>query len=48
LIEFLAGFGVIAYGIMAVSLGVRYLKVVDHTEEFVDVSDSTEVEAFSA
>ncbi|OGN74382.1 MAG: hypothetical protein A2X25_05695 [Chloroflexi bacterium GWB2_49_20] len=33
LIEFLAGFGVVAYGFLAVSLGVRYLKVVDHTEE---------------
>ncbi|MFN2216188.1 MAG: NrfD/PsrC family molybdoenzyme membrane anchor subunit [Anaerolineales bacterium] len=32
LIEFLAGFGVISYGIMAVSLGVRYLKVVDHSD----------------
>jgi Ni/Fe-hydrogenase subunit HybB-like protein len=33
LIEFLAGFGVVAYGFLAISLGVRYLKVVDHTEE---------------
>lgn len=32
LIEFLAGGGVVAYGMLAVSLGVRYLKVVDHDE----------------
>lgn len=32
LVEFLAGGGVVAYGLMAVSLGVRYLKVVDHDE----------------
>ena len=30
LVEFLAGFGVVAYGLLAFSLGVRYLKVVDH------------------
>lgn len=30
LIEFIAGFGVIAFGLTAFSLGVRYLKVVDH------------------
>jgi menaquinone reductase, integral membrane subunit len=30
LIEFLAGAGVVAYGLLAFSLGVRYLKVVDH------------------
>jgi Ni/Fe-hydrogenase subunit HybB-like protein len=32
LIEWLAGGGVVAYGMLAVSLGVRYLKVVDHDE----------------
>jgi Ni/Fe-hydrogenase subunit HybB-like protein len=50
LIEFLAGFGVIAYGIMAVSLGVRYLKVVDHSEAYEDeeVGESNEVEAIAA
>ncbi len=32
LVEFMAGGGVVAYGLMAVSLGVRYLKVVDHDE----------------
>jgi Ni/Fe-hydrogenase subunit HybB-like protein len=30
LIEFLAGAGIISYGLLAFSLGVRYLKVVDH------------------
>jgi Ni/Fe-hydrogenase subunit HybB-like protein len=30
LIEVLAGLGVIAYGLLAFSLGVRYLRVVDH------------------
>ena len=30
LIEFLSGAGVVAYGLLAFSLGVRYLKVVDH------------------
>ncbi len=31
LIEWVAGLGVIAYGMLAFSLGVRYLRVVDHT-----------------
>ena len=31
LIEFLAGAGIIAYGLAAFSLGVRYLRVVDHS-----------------
>ncbi len=30
LVEWLAGLGVIAYGLLAFSLGARYLKVVDH------------------
>jgi molybdopterin-containing oxidoreductase family membrane subunit len=30
LIEILAGAGVVAYGVLAVTLGVRYLNVVDH------------------
>ncbi len=30
LVEFVTGLGVIAFGLMAFSLGVRYLKVVDH------------------
>jgi Ni/Fe-hydrogenase subunit HybB-like protein len=30
LVEWMAGLGVIAYGLMLFSLGVRYLRVVDH------------------
>ncbi|MBI5839162.1 MAG: polysulfide reductase NrfD [Chloroflexi bacterium] len=42
LVEWLTGFGVIAYGLLAFSLGVKYLRVVDHTlvsqeHETVDV-----------
>ncbi len=35
LVEYVTGLGVVAYGLLAFSLGVRYLKVVDHryTEE---------------
>jgi Ni/Fe-hydrogenase subunit HybB-like protein len=33
LIEFISGAGVIAYGTLMVTLGVRYLKVVDHTPQ---------------
>jgi menaquinone reductase, integral membrane subunit len=32
LIEFLSGAGVVAYGILAVTLGVRYLNLVDHRQ----------------
>lgn len=32
LIEFIAGIGVIAYGLLAFTLGARYLNVVDHSE----------------
>jgi Ni/Fe-hydrogenase subunit HybB-like protein len=32
-IEFLAGAGVVAYGMLAVTLGVRYLNIVDHPVE---------------
>lgn len=42
LIEYLSGLGIVSYGILAFSLGVRYLKVVDHrlvTEEEVPVID---------
>jgi len=42
LIEFLSGFGVVGYGVLAVSLGVRYLKVVDHTPEVEEHAHSTE------
>jgi molybdopterin-containing oxidoreductase family membrane subunit len=31
LVEWLTGFGIMAYGLMLFSLGVRYLHVVDHT-----------------
>jgi Ni/Fe-hydrogenase subunit HybB-like protein len=30
LIEFLAGGGIVSFGLLAFSLGVRYLRVVDH------------------
>jgi Ni/Fe-hydrogenase subunit HybB-like protein len=33
LVEFLSGAGVVAYGLLAFSLGVRYLKVIDHQAE---------------
>jgi len=33
LIEFVTGAGIIAYGLLAFTLGVRYLKVVDHRAE---------------
>jgi Ni/Fe-hydrogenase subunit HybB-like protein len=29
-IEWSAGFGIVAFGLLAFSLGVRYLRVVDH------------------
>lgn len=32
LIEFLAGAGVVAYGLMAFTIGVRYLGVIDHSD----------------
>ena len=31
LVEWLSGSGIIAYGLLAFSLGVKYLRVVDHT-----------------
>ncbi len=33
LIEFVSGAGVVAYGALAITLGIRYLGVVDHTAE---------------
>jgi Ni/Fe-hydrogenase subunit HybB-like protein len=33
LIEFLTGAGIVAYGLMAFTLGVRYLNIVDHRAE---------------
>jgi molybdopterin-containing oxidoreductase family membrane subunit len=38
LIEALAGAGVVAYGLMAFTLGVRYLNVVDHDEASETIS----------
>jgi len=43
LIEFLSGAGIISYGLMAFSLGVRYLKVVDHNVVKVHVEESKAV-----
>jgi Ni/Fe-hydrogenase subunit HybB-like protein len=40
LIEFLAGAGIISYGLLAFSLGVRYLKVVDHRSAEVHIKES--------
>ncbi len=38
LTEFITGAGVVAYGVLAVTLGVRYLNIVDHSvEEHVEV-----------
>ena len=31
LVEWLTGLGILAYGLLAFSLGVKYLRVVDHT-----------------
>lgn len=39
LIEILTGAGVVAYGLMAFTLGVRYLKVVDHAEGAAEVPE---------
>lgn len=44
IVELITGAGVIAYGILAFTLGVRYLKVVDHTTEpEKDVTEATRV-----
>jgi Ni/Fe-hydrogenase subunit HybB-like protein len=41
LVEFMAGIGVIAYGLLAFTLGVRYLRVVDHTAEAeIDIAEA--------
>jgi Ni/Fe-hydrogenase subunit HybB-like protein len=44
LIEIISGSGIIAYGLLAFSLGVRYLKVVDHRLTVEEV-ETVEVEA---
>jgi Ni/Fe-hydrogenase subunit HybB-like protein len=33
LVEFVSGAGVVAFGLLAFSLGVRYLRVVDHKHD---------------
>jgi Ni/Fe-hydrogenase subunit HybB-like protein len=45
LIEFLSGAGIIGYGLLAFSLGVRYLKVVDHNLAKAHVEEPKVVEA---
>lgn len=44
LIEFLSGAGVIAYGILAITIGVRYLRVVDHTDVHEAMSETRVVD----
>ena len=44
LIEYLAGAGVVAYGLMAFTIGVRYLRVVDHTDAHNAMSEPRIVE----
>jgi Ni/Fe-hydrogenase subunit HybB-like protein len=39
-IEILSGLGVIAYGVLAVTLGIRYLNLIDHFPEKEEVEDS--------
>jgi molybdopterin-containing oxidoreductase family membrane subunit len=48
LIEILSGAGVVAYGLLAFSLGVRYLKVVDHEAAEVSVEGEHLAEAAAA
>jgi molybdopterin-containing oxidoreductase family membrane subunit len=40
LIEIMTGAGVVAYGLLAFSLGVNYLRVVEHVEELADSAES--------
>ena len=44
LIEYLAGAGVVAYGLMAFTIGVRYLRVVDHSDAQKTMSEPRIVE----
>lgn len=44
LIEYLAGAGVVAYGLMAFTVGVRYLRVVDHTDGLDAMSEPSVIE----
>ncbi len=34
LVEITAGLGVVSYGLLAFTIGVRYMRVIDHTEEY--------------
>jgi Ni/Fe-hydrogenase subunit HybB-like protein len=45
LIEFLAGGGIVSYGLLAFSLGVRYLRVVDHNVVKANEVESKVIEA---
>lgn len=45
LIEFLTGAGIVGYGLLAFSLGVRYLKVVDHNMAKTHTEEHKVVEA---
>jgi Ni/Fe-hydrogenase subunit HybB-like protein len=45
LIEFLSGIGVVAYGVLAVSLGVYYLGIVDHSRVEEEVEEAMPVAA---
>ncbi|HEY5270070.1 MAG TPA: NrfD/PsrC family molybdoenzyme membrane anchor subunit [Anaerolineales bacterium] len=45
LIEILTGAGIVSYGLLAFSLGVRYLKVVDHNVVKVHAVESKVIEA---
>ena len=44
LIEYLAGVGVVAYGLMAFTIGVRYLRVVDHSNGLEAMSEPRMIE----
>ena len=48
LIEFLSGAGIVSFGLLSFSLGVRYLKVVDHSLEKVHVEELKAIEAIPA
>lgn len=42
LIEFMAGAGIVAYGVAAFTIGVRYLKIVNHEADLHDEAHETE------
>jgi len=48
LIEILSGAGVVAYGLLAFSLGVRYLSVVDHGAEDAEAEEMRKVKKVTA